>query len=98
MSFTDLFTLVVIRHKVMTVTEFFDADVFTLDLVVSHLDEVERDASERMRSIMWAVLAPNTKKRIEPNDVIKFPWEREGEQHPTTTKEMFDNMFNNKKD
>lgn len=97
MTFTELFALLVVRHKVMTVTEFYDADFFDINLVCSHLDEVERDALERMRHIVWAVLAPNSKRKIQPTDVMQFSWEKQGkgEASEPTTKEMFDKMFKN---
>ena len=38
MSFTELFALLVVRHKVMTMTEFYNADAFDINLVCSHLE------------------------------------------------------------
>lgn len=91
---TDLFALLVVRHKVMSLTEFYEADAFDIDLMVSHLDQVERDASERMRHMMWAVLAPNSKKKIMPEDLMTFSWEKkQSEQAKPTTKEDFDRAF-----
>lgn len=92
MSFTELFSTLVIRHKVMTMTEFYDADAFDLDLVSSHMEEVDRDASERMRNIMWAMLAPNSKKKIAPDDIVKFSWEQPKSSGEVTTKEQFDSI------
>lgn len=96
MSFTELFALLVVRHKVMTMSEFYAADAFDINLVCSHLEEVNRDELERMRMLMWAVLAPNSKRKISPEDVVKFSWEKPGgEVSEVTTKEMFDKMFKN---
>ena len=97
MSFTELFAILVVRHKVMTMTEFYAADAFDINLVCSHLEEVERDSLERMRHIMWAVLAPNSKRKIQPSDVMQFSWEKpgHGEASEVTTKEMFDKIFKN---
>ena len=92
MSFTDLFTQLVIRHKVMTMTEFYSADAFDLDLVASHMEEVDRDAAERMRNIMWAMLAPNSKKKIAPDDIVKFSWEQPKSSGEVTTKEQFESI------
>lgn len=93
--------LLVIRHKVMTMTEFYEADAFDIDLMLSNLGEVERDASERMRKLMWAVLAPYSTKPIEPEGIIRFSWENNSvDSAPLTTKEQFDEMckkFNLKK-
>lgn len=83
----------VIRHKVMTMAEFYNADYFDIDLVASHLEEVERDALERMRMMMWAMLAPYSKKSQSPEDIIKFSWE--GGKSAPTTKEQFENVFKN---
>ncbi len=96
MSFTDLFALLVVRHKVMTMTEFYNADYFDISLVASHLEEVERDALERMRMMMWAMLEPYSKKRQFPEEIIKFSWEsgKEGKVAPTT-KEQFEQVFKN---
>lgn len=92
MSFTELFTTLVIRHKVMTMTEFYEADAFDLDLVASHMEEVDRDAAERMRNIMWAILAPNSKKKIAPDDIVKFSWEQPKSSGEVTTKEQFESI------
>lgn len=92
MSFTDLFTQLVIRHKVMTMTEFYEADAFDIDLLSSHLEEVERDASERMRNLMWAVLQPNSKKKISPEDLVRFSWENKTEKSEATSKEKYEEI------
>lgn len=96
MSFTDLFVLLVIRHKVMTMTEFYEADAFDIQLMCDHLDSAKREALERMRTIAWAVLAPNSKKKIMPTDVLRFPWDGEAKADTVpTTKEQFDKVFKN---
>ena len=92
-----MFALLVVRHKVMTMTEFYNADAFDLDLVCSHLEEVERDALERTRHLMWAMLAPNSKQKLQPTDVLQFSWElpKADKDLSPTTKEMFDEAFKN---
>lgn len=91
MTFTQLFVQLVIRHKVMTMTEFYNADAFDIDVVSSNLEEVERDASERMRNIMWAVLQPNSKKKLSPDDIVNFSWEKP-DANDITTREQFDDI------
>lgn len=97
MSFTELFTILVIRKKVMTMTEFYNADAFDLNLMVSNLEEVDRDALERMRLMVWAALAPNSKKKLTPEDILTFSWEnKKTDTAPTvTTREDFENAFKN---
>lgn len=100
MSFTEVFVLLVIRHKVMSMAEFYEADVFDIDLVLSNLSEVDRDACERMRNIMWAMLAPNSKNQLKPEEIVTFTWEKCTEDAVVTTKEMYEEMckkFNLKK-
>lgn len=84
--------LLVIRHKVMTMTEFYDADAFDIDLMLSNIGEVERDACERMRNLMWAMLAPNSKKALKPEEIITFSWEKSTEASKPTTKEQYEEM------
>lgn len=100
MRFTELFAMLVIRHKVMTMTEFFSADAFDLDVMAANMTECEREPLERMRQIMWAVLAPNSKKKMLPEDIMKFSWETESHDNQQTTKKQFDDIvkkFNLKK-
>lgn len=100
MTFTKLFVQLVIRHKVMTMTEFYNADAFDIDVVSSNLSEVERDASERMRNIMWAVLQPNSKKKLSPEDIVTFSWEIPDASDNVTTEQQFNDIvkkFNLKK-
>ena len=84
MKFTDLFALMVIRHKVMTMTEFYNADFFDIDLVATHLEEVERDALERMRMLMWATLAPTPRSTNPPTRSSSSAGraERKARRHP----------------
>ena len=93
MRFTELFKLLVIRKKVMTMTEFFDADAFTIDLVLTNLEDADRDSMERMRNLVWAILAPYSKKKgLAPNDVMRFKWEEQDRDPSVTTKETFDSI------
>lgn len=84
-----------VRYKVMTLTEFYEADAFDIDLVASNLEEVERDALERTRLMMWAALAPYSKNRQNPEDIMKFSWEQNTGKEPpaVTTKEQFDEFL-----
>ena len=82
--------MLVIRHKVMTMSEFYSADAFDLDVIAANMTECEREPLERMRQIMWAVLAPNSKKKLRPEDIMKFSWETESHDNKQTTKEQFD--------
>ena len=84
--------LLVIRHKVMSMTEFYNADAFDIDLVLSNIGEVERDACERMRNLMWAMLAPNSKKALKPEEIITFSWEQNTDASKPTTKEQYEAM------
>ena len=83
-----------IRHKVMTMTEFYKADAFDLSLMVSNLQEVDRDAAERMRMMVWAALAPNSKKQLAPEDILTFSWEKHNDTASRpTTREDFEKAF-----
>ena len=77
----------------MTVTEFYGADMFDLIIITQNMDEAQRDASERMRNIMWAMLAPNSKKKLLPEDIVQFSWERDTEEVKPTTAEQFNEAF-----
>lgn len=37
----------------------------------------EREEWERARGIMWAAIMPHSKKKLEYQDIMKFPWETE---------------------
>ena len=48
MRFTELFAMLVIRHKVMTMSEFYSADAFDLDVIAANMTECEREPLERL--------------------------------------------------
>lgn len=78
----------------MSMTEFYEADAFDIDLMISNLDQAERDASERTRLIMWAAMAPYLEKGVTPEKVMTFSWEKpQGDTQAVTTKEQFEEMF-----
>lgn len=75
-------------------TEFYEADAFDLSLMVSNLQEVDRDAAERMRMMVWAALAPNSKKQLAPEDILTFSWEKHNDAAGRpTTREDFEKAF-----
>lgn len=88
-----MFRLIVVRHKLMTITEFYNADLFDVLLIADNMEEVDRDACERMRNIMWAQLAPNSKKKLSPEDLMKFSWEMKKEEVAPTTADQFNEAF-----
>jgi hypothetical protein len=47
-----------------------------------------------MRMMMWATLAPYSKKQQSPEEIIRLSWEggKEGKAAPTT-KEQFEQVF-----
>lgn len=47
------------------------------------IDRKEREEWDRTRRIMWASLLPHSKKRIEPEDLIKFETEKPQGEEPT---------------
>ena len=75
-------------------TEFYEADAFDIDLMLSNIAEVERDASERMRMMVWAALAPNSKRQLAPEDILTFSWEKQQDTASRpTTREDFEKAF-----
>ena len=49
-------------------------------------------SSPWMRYIMWAILTPNSKKKIAPDDIVKFSWEQPKSSGEVTTKEQFESI------
>ena len=37
----------------------------------------DREEWERTRKIMWAAIMPHSKKNLDFQDIMKFPWEEE---------------------
>jgi len=77
-------------------TEFYEADMFDIDLMCGHLEEADRDSWEMSRQIVWAALAPFSTKKFMPEEVMTFSWEKEkSTPSRTTTKEDFEKAFKN---
>lgn len=50
--------------------------LYEAEMLLSHAYMVDQSAAERMRMVMWATLAPNSKKQLKPTDIMQFDWER----------------------
>lgn len=85
-----------LRYKVMSMTEFYNADIFDLNLCTANLEQAEREAYEKTRLMMWAALSPYSKKKIAPTEVLKFSWDNEddGNHAAPLTDEQFEQQKN----
>lgn len=54
--------------------------LYEVDLFTSYLYLVDKAAAERMRMMMWMTAQTNSTKRIKPEDIVEFAWEREQKQ------------------
>ena len=53
--------------------------LYVADLLLDNLWILEKEASERMRMMCWMTAQVNSKKRLNPEDIIKFAWEKKSD-------------------
>lgn len=47
---------------------------------MDHAYLIDQAAAERMRMICWMTAQVNSKKRLKPEDIMKFTWEDRAEE------------------
>ena len=76
-SFIDLFTLVCVQFGVVSVEYFLDKmKPYELSIICNSLHLRFKDSWEQSRLIAYLIAQTNSKKRLKPSDIIKFPWEQ----------------------
>jgi hypothetical protein len=66
--------------------------LYEADMLLSHAYMVDQSAAERMRMVMWAALAPNSKKQLKPTDIMQFDWERKAAPPQMPSAEEFERL------
>lgn len=54
--------------------------LYLVDLLMDHAYLIDQAAAERMRMICWMTAQVNSKKRLKPEDIMKFTWEDRAEE------------------
>lgn len=57
---------------------------YELTLLLDSIGYAYRDSWEQTRLIMYSITQPNSKRKIKPKDILKFPWDTKA---ATVTKE-----------
>lgn len=70
-------TIICLEYKAVTVDYFLDKmQFYELDILLENLNYCVRSDWEMTRNIMWSNLAPMSKKRIKPKDVLELPFDK----------------------
>lgn len=57
---------------------------YEVNTIIENLPYLDRNTWEQSRFNIYTNLQMNSKKRINPTDVIKFAWDNEGESNNTS--------------
>ena len=75
-----MFKVLVVQYRLVTIEYFMDKmeewEIYELYSVLGHSDSQQW---EMTRWIMYSIIQSKTKKKIEINSLLKFPWD-EGEK------------------
>lgn len=52
----------------------------------------KEEALSSLRMVMWSAIAPHSKKKLKPEDIIKLPSERRPKKVEYMTKERFNEL------
>lgn len=58
--------------------EFYEAEMF-----LAHLDLKHRSSWEQTRQLFYAICQVNSKDRLNPSELMPFPWEERETDHST---------------
>lgn len=56
--------------------------MYEADLLLENAYIVDQSAAERMRMMCWMTAQVNSTKKLEPEDLISFSWEKEKQKEP----------------
>lgn len=76
----ELFRLLCFQYKVISVEYFMDTlQEYEVQSIIENLEYYERPEWERTRFLAYCNLQKSSTKRISPQDLISFPWEKESD-------------------
>lgn len=74
----ELFKLFCFQYKVVSVEYFMDSlQEYEIEPIVQNIPFIEKGDWERTRFLAFCNIQLNSSKRISPQDLITFPWEKE---------------------
>lgn len=74
----ELFKLLCFQYKVVSVEYFMDTlQEYEIQSIIEYLEYTEYGDWNRTRFLAYCNLQKSSSKRISPQDLITFPWEKE---------------------
>lgn len=70
-------SIICLEYKAVSVEYFLDRmQFYELDALLENLNYCVRNQWEIARNVMWSNLAPMSKKKIKPKDIIELPFDK----------------------
>ena len=80
-----MFKLVCVQSNIVSVEYFLDKmKPYELQIICESLHLRTKDSWEQSRLIAYLIAQTNSKKKLKPTDVIKFPWENDKQETQAT--------------
>ena len=77
MMISDLYSAIVGRGLMTADYFMYKATPYECKLIMQQVDNDNRNSWEQTRNIMYIIAQVNSRKELEPSDVIKFSWDKE---------------------
>lgn len=82
----EILRLVVIEYKICSLEYFFDRmKIYELEEVLEMLEYSYKQSWEQTRFNSFITAQMNSTKKIKPQDIIKFSWEKDSEDNKDKT-------------
>ena len=56
--------------------------LYEIPAILERLQFNHRDSWEQTRMIMYVIAQSNSKKKLSPSDIMRFPWEEKTDERP----------------
>lgn len=74
----ELFRLLCFEFKVTSIEYFMDSlQEYEVQSIIENLEYYERGDWERTRFLSYTNIQSQSSKRLKPQDILQFPWEKE---------------------
>ena len=85
----ELFRIICFEYKVCSLDYFLDSmQEYEVQTIIENLQYLDRNSWEQYRFLIYSNIQMNSKKRINPTDIMKFSWDRIEENNSITSQDI----------
>lgn len=95
MSVTEIYVMLTTKYNFNPTYVLDEMEWFEVNAVLKYSYYSKQEEWEQTRLLAYLIAQTNSSKKFKPMDIIKFPWDNDGEMHETSiSKEEIERLNN----